>query len=51
MQAVEAAKSAGANIILVLSIVDREQGAAELFQRTGIPFAFLFRASEFITAK
>jgi orotate phosphoribosyltransferase len=51
MQAVEAARGAGAKVILVLSIVDREQGAAELFQRAGIPFAFLFRAGEFIAAK
>jgi hypothetical protein len=31
-----------------LSIVDREHGAAELFQRAGIPFTFLFRAGEFM---
>jgi orotate phosphoribosyltransferase len=47
MQAATAAKSVGANIILVLSIVDREQGAAELFHRASMPFECLFRASEF----
>jgi hypothetical protein len=30
-------------------IYDREQGAAELFQRAGIPFPFL--SGEFIAAK
>ena len=32
MHAVEAAQQAGANIILVLSIVDREEGAAEFYK-------------------
>lgn len=50
MIAVEAARTAGANVILVLSIVDREEGAAEFYQTQGIPFECLFRASEFMAA-
>jgi orotate phosphoribosyltransferase len=48
MQAVEAARSAGANVILVLSIVDREEGATAFYQQAGVPFGSLFRASEFL---
>jgi orotate phosphoribosyltransferase len=51
MQAVAAAKSAGANVTLVLSIVDREEGASEFFKSSGVPFECLFRASEFTAAK
>ncbi len=50
MLAVHAARDAGAKIILVLSIVDREVDAAELFKREGVPFEALFRASEFLKA-
>ncbi len=48
MIAVEAAQKSGAAIVLVLSIVDREEGAAELYRRHNIPFECLFRASEFM---
>jgi orotate phosphoribosyltransferase len=48
MQAVEAAEAAGASVELVLSIVDREEGAAELFNAKGLRFDALFRASEFL---
>jgi orotate phosphoribosyltransferase len=47
MQAVSAARAEGAAVALVLSIVDREEGAAEFFKKEGLPFDFLFRASEF----
>jgi orotate phosphoribosyltransferase len=47
MQAVSAARAEGANVALVLSIVDREEGAAEFFRRQRLPFDFLFKASEF----
>jgi orotate phosphoribosyltransferase len=47
MHAVEAAKSAGANVVLVLSMVDRNEGATEFFQQQGIPFDWLFRVSDF----
>jgi orotate phosphoribosyltransferase len=50
MQAVDAAEAAGARVELVLSIVDREEGAAALFDAKGIAFDALFRANEFLEA-
>ncbi len=50
MQAIKAAQDAGAKIELVLAIVDREEGAAEFFEKQGIPFKWLFRASELLQA-
>jgi orotate phosphoribosyltransferase len=50
LKAVEAAREQGARIVLVLSIVDREEGAAEAYAKAGIPFDWLFRASEFLAA-
>ena len=49
MKAVEACREAGADIALVVSIVDREEGAAAFFERQGLPFRSLFRASEFLS--
>lgn len=48
MKAVEALKAAGATVTLVISILDREEGAASLYADAGIPFASLFKASEFL---
>lgn len=48
MSAVSAAREAGADVVLVLSIVDREEGAAAFYQNAGIPFDSLFKASEFL---
>jgi orotate phosphoribosyltransferase len=48
MIAVEAAKSAGAAVILVLSVVDRQEGASEFYERAGVPFDSLFTADEFL---
>ncbi len=48
MDAVKAVEEAGATVALVLSIVDRGEGAAELYAKAGIPFASLFRAEEFL---
>jgi len=47
MHAVNAARGAGANVVLVLSMVDRGEGASEFFRQQGIPFDWLFRVSEF----
>jgi orotate phosphoribosyltransferase len=47
MQAVTIAEDAGANVTLVLSIVDRDEGASDLYAAEGIPFKRLFRADEF----
>jgi len=50
LKAVNAVKEVGAKVVLVLSIVDREEGAAELFKAHNVPFEALFRASEFMRA-
>lgn len=50
LEAVTAAEQAGARVLLVLSMVDREEGAEELYQRKQIPFDRLFRIREFLDA-
>jgi orotate phosphoribosyltransferase len=50
MDAVKAVTDAGAKVALVLSILDRGEGAAELYAKAGIPFTSLFRAEEFLAA-
>jgi len=49
-QAVEEAQKAGATVTLVLSVVDRGDGAREFFASKGIRFDSLFRAEEFRSA-
>lgn len=48
IKAVEAVKDAGGEIAFVLTMVDREEGAAETFRDAGIVFRSLFRAAEFL---
>ncbi|MGB6347133.1 MAG: orotate phosphoribosyltransferase [Methyloceanibacter sp.] len=50
MQAVEEVRAAGGSVALVLSILDRDEGARELYAAAGIPFKSLFRAEEFLAA-
>ena len=50
MQAVKAVQAEGASVLLVLSMVDREEGAAEFFAKEKLPFDSLFRVSEFMAA-
>jgi orotate phosphoribosyltransferase len=50
MEAVEAAQDAGAQVVLVLTVVDRREGAAESFAAKGLPFEWLFRLDEFLAA-
>jgi orotate phosphoribosyltransferase len=45
--AVQAAQAAGAEVVQILSVVDREEGAAEFFRDKNIPFDWLFAATEF----
>jgi orotate phosphoribosyltransferase len=47
---VEAVKRQGANIVMVLSVVDRQEGAAENFRQAGYKFKSLFTAAQFLTA-
>lgn len=48
IQAVKAVRDEGAEIMLVLTMVDRQEGAAETFAAEGIPFRALFTAEEFL---
>ncbi len=48
-KAVEPCREAGAEIVLVVTAVDREEGAAEFFRSKGLPFKALFVASEFLS--
>ena len=48
MQAVNALREEGANIVLVLTIVDRLEGAKENFAAEGLTFKALYTADEFL---
>jgi orotate phosphoribosyltransferase len=48
LEAVKAVTEAGGKVALVLSILDRGEGAADLYAGAGIPFKSLFRAQEFL---
>ncbi len=47
--AVEPCRDAGAEVVLVITVVDREDGAAEFFRSKGLCFKALFVASEFLS--
>ncbi|MBV9531134.1 MAG: orotate phosphoribosyltransferase, partial [Bradyrhizobium sp.] len=49
MKAFEAVREAGANVALVLTIVDREEGAGDTFAQADLPFRSIYKASEFLT--
>ncbi len=48
MIAAQAARDAGAEIAMVLSVVDRQEGAREFFAAHGIRFDAVFTAGEFL---
>jgi orotate phosphoribosyltransferase len=48
MDAVKAVEEAGGKVALVLSILDRGEGAADLYAKAGVPFKSLFKAEEFL---
>jgi orotate phosphoribosyltransferase len=48
IKAVESVREAGGEIVLVFTMVDREEGAAEAFAQAGVPFRALYKASEFL---
>ena len=50
MIAVDAAQKSGAEVILGLSVVDRNEGAAETYAKRGIPFRAVFTARDFMNA-
>ena len=47
LQAVRLVEGQGAKVALVLTVVDREEGASETYLKAGITFKSLIRASEF----
>lgn len=48
MEAVTALQKLGGTIALVLSVVDRQEGAAGLYAKEGIPFGSLYTSSDFL---
>jgi orotate phosphoribosyltransferase len=48
LKSIRALQTAGANVVLIISILDREEGATDLYKREGIAFRPLFKASEFL---
>jgi orotate phosphoribosyltransferase len=48
LKAVDAVCEAGAEVALVFTMVDRDEGAAETFAQAGIPFRSLYKAGEFL---
>ena len=46
--AVEACKAEGAEVVLVISIVDRQEGASEMFAEKNLAFKALYAASTFL---
>jgi orotate phosphoribosyltransferase len=48
MKAVEAVRDAGGDVALVLTMVDREEGATEAFAQAGLTFRALYKATEFL---
>lgn len=48
LKAAEAVRDAGGEIVLVFTMVDREEGATEAFAEAGMQFRSLYKASEFL---
>jgi orotate phosphoribosyltransferase len=51
LKAVESVRESGGEVALVLTMVDREEGASDTFRDAGLPFKALFKASEFLNAE
>jgi orotate phosphoribosyltransferase len=48
IKALDAVREAGGEVVLVYTMVDREEGAVENFVAVGVPFRSLYKASEFL---
>lgn len=48
IKALDAVREAGGDVVLVFTMVDREEGAAEAFAAAGVEFRSLYKASEFL---
>jgi orotate phosphoribosyltransferase len=49
MKAVEVVKDAGGEVVMVFTMVDREEGATEFFKEQNMPFRSLYSAREFLS--
>ena len=50
LEAVQAVRDAGGTVALVLTILDRGEGADAVFKQAGVEFKSLFKAQEFLAA-
>ena len=48
LKAVEAVREAGGEVVLVFTMVDRDEGATETFKEAGMTFRSLYKAGEFL---
>ena len=48
LKAVDVVREAGGEVVLVFTMVDREEGAADTFKDAGLAFRSLFQAAEFL---
>ena len=48
VKAVEAVRESGAEIVMVFTMVDREEGATDAFREAGLDFRSLYKATEFL---
>jgi orotate phosphoribosyltransferase len=48
LKAAEAVREAGGEIVLVFTMIDRDEGASETFAEAGIAFRSLYKAGEFL---
>ena len=48
LKAAEAVRDAGGEIVLVFTMIDRDEGATENFAEAGIAFRSLYKAGEFL---
>jgi orotate phosphoribosyltransferase len=48
IKALDAVREAGGDVVLVYTMVDREEGATESFAHAGVAFRALYKASEFL---
>jgi orotate phosphoribosyltransferase len=51
LAAVEAVESYRAKVVRILTVVDRNQGAAQIFQQRGYPFTALFTVNDLLLAE
>lgn len=48
IKAAQAVRDAGGEIVVVFTMIDRDEGAQDEFDKAGLPFRSLFKAAEFL---